>query len=236
MEWARNNVANFGGDPDRMVLLGQSSGGASIDLQVYTNIDDPIVSGAISHSGNVEIEFGLLKQMNDTGNFTFVASHLGCGGLDPAAEIACMRNVSWQSIEGFLAEWSNALEIPPLSWGPVVDEKVVFSNYPERTLTGLVADIPTIQGYDYHDSIAFWSPYSNLTGPLNYTAWEDYQEDDWVCPGVIESQQRVKGNRTMYRFMYNGSFPNISPLDWMGAFHGCKFFFSSACLNRHEVN
>ncbi len=35
VEWVHNNIANFGGDPDRILLFGQSAGAASVDTYSY---------------------------------------------------------------------------------------------------------------------------------------------------------------------------------------------------------
>ena len=219
MEWVRDNIAAFGGDPNRMVLIGQSAGGTSTDLQIYTNLDDPIVKGSISHSGNAHAANP--RQSTDHSNFTFVASHVGCGGLSAAKELACMRKVSWQKIEGFLKNWSDSGSQPPFGWGPVIDEIVIFSNYTDRARRGLVQDIPTIMGHCLQDGIAFYTPFSTQSGPLNYFAYEIYQDTVWVCPGSYETMDYIAGNHTIFRFLYAGDFKNISPLPWVGAFHAC---------------
>jgi glutamate-1-semialdehyde 2,1-aminomutase len=35
VQWVHENIANFGGDPDRILLFGQSAGGASVDAYAY---------------------------------------------------------------------------------------------------------------------------------------------------------------------------------------------------------
>ncbi|ETS86279.1 hypothetical protein PFICI_00107 [Pestalotiopsis fici W106-1] len=51
MEWVRDNIAAFGGDPNQMVLWGQSSGAGAVDAQNFAFPSDPIVQGFISDSG-----------------------------------------------------------------------------------------------------------------------------------------------------------------------------------------
>ena len=47
----RDNIAAFGGDPSRIVIFGQSAGGASVDYYNYAWKDDPIIAGSILQSG-----------------------------------------------------------------------------------------------------------------------------------------------------------------------------------------
>ncbi|KAG9684842.1 cholinesterase, partial [Aureobasidium melanogenum] len=50
VEWVRDNIAGFGGDPHRITLFGQSAGGAATDFYAYAWKEDPIVAGLVSHS------------------------------------------------------------------------------------------------------------------------------------------------------------------------------------------
>ena len=50
VDWLRANVAAFGGDPDRIVLMGESAGSGCISHLLAANVDLP-VAGAILQSG-----------------------------------------------------------------------------------------------------------------------------------------------------------------------------------------
>lgn len=45
VEWVRDNIASFGGDPSRIVIWGQSSGAASADFYNYAYPGDPVGGG-----------------------------------------------------------------------------------------------------------------------------------------------------------------------------------------------
>jgi carboxylesterase type B len=53
IEWARDNIHAFGGDPDRITIFRNSAGDASVDFYDYAWPSDPIVAGSIIMSGCV---------------------------------------------------------------------------------------------------------------------------------------------------------------------------------------
>jgi cholinesterase len=50
--WVQKNIKAFGGNPKKIVIAGQSSGGAAVDWWSYAYKKDPIVHGLMSTSGN----------------------------------------------------------------------------------------------------------------------------------------------------------------------------------------
>ncbi|CAD0053012.1 unnamed protein product [Aureobasidium pullulans] len=87
VEWVRDNIVRFGGDPSRMLLWGQSAGSISVDYYNYAYPKDPIVSAFSMDSGTA---FSVIQSVDTQHtNFTFVASQLGCANSSsPEVELA----------------------------------------------------------------------------------------------------------------------------------------------------
>lgn len=130
VEWAYDNIAAFGGDPERMVLWGQSAGAMSAAYYSYGWYNDPIVKGLIADSGAAS---GL--RTPSYSNFTSLAGKAGCGGLDAEAELVCMQGVDADILQTLVSTTSG------VSFGPRADNVTMYGNLTERVANGLVADI-----------------------------------------------------------------------------------------------
>ena len=51
LEWVRDNIAAFGGDPSQVTIAGQSAGGSAVMCLLASPLAQPLFARAISHSG-----------------------------------------------------------------------------------------------------------------------------------------------------------------------------------------
>lgn len=52
LRWVKDNIKEFGGDPDRVTIFGQSAGGATVHYLMLSPMSKGLFHGAIAQSGS----------------------------------------------------------------------------------------------------------------------------------------------------------------------------------------
>ncbi|KAH9897497.1 fatty acyl-CoA hydrolase [Xylariomycetidae sp. FL2044] len=222
LEWVRDNIAAFGGDPSKITQWGESAGAMSTDAHAHAYYDDPIAHAYILQSGTVTIGGQVLDPTFS--NFTSVAQHFGCNAtsaVDGAAELECMRAVPFEQISNYVGQYTDAGATPAFSFAPVVDERIVFANYTARASEGKVARLPTILANCANEASTF------VPFPVQDPE-AGYPQDvilaiglaGFICPTYASTVERNLLDIPVYRYQHAGRYPNLNPLDWLGAWHG----------------
>ncbi|KAL4931788.1 Alpha/Beta hydrolase protein [Aspergillus undulatus] len=206
VEWVHRNIANFGGDPDRILLFGQSAGAASVDAYSYAYPENPLVSALALESGT-----GTIIQNTDHAHQSWnnLSNATGCGSGEQSLD--CMREVPWQDVIDELANGS-----PSRNFAPVADNKTFFFNPADQAGRGELARLPTMGGItaqEFSASISLSRPSANET---------DIMEDVYnrfSCPLSDALGLRIQQDIPTWRYVYHGNFPNLSPTTWIGAYH-----------------
>ncbi len=149
LEWVRDNIAAFGGDPGNVTIFGESAGGMSVATLMGTPAAAGLFHKAIPQSGaahNVvpakvaaEITDDLMKRVNAR----TVADLVGIPAeqlLQPRAEIIAD---SMSDIERTLAGEGDALGLP---WQPVHDGTVLPEGPLDAVRAGAAAGVPLLVG------------------------------------------------------------------------------------------
>ncbi|GAT22659.1 para-nitrobenzyl esterase [Aspergillus luchuensis] len=206
VEWVAENIRAFGGDPDNIMLWGQSQGAALTHLYTLAFPDDPRVAkfGVISQPPSVTIN--LTETADVYEDFHIVAKGLGCNyGDDAEAELECMRQVSWVQIEEYINRYNGTQSIAFSNYIP--DEKYIFSNESARYAAGRVARGPAIRSDASREQA---STSESMTMEV---------EGEWICTAYEDSIRRSSLGLETYRYEWAGNFSNISPVPYLGAFH-----------------
>ena len=101
LEWLRDNLAAFGGDPTQITVGGQSSGADSWAALAYTYADDYIARGLLLESGH---PLAAEPSGNPSEEFHRIAGIVGCQNKsDSAAELRCMKTIPADTLRGAIS-------------------------------------------------------------------------------------------------------------------------------------
>ncbi|EDL92344.1 rCG51587 [Rattus norvegicus] len=96
LHWVQQNIAHFGGNPDRVTIFGESAGGTSVSSHVVSPMSRGLFHGAIMESG-VALMSSLISVSSDV-VYRTVANLSGCEQVDSKALVNCLRGKSEEEI------------------------------------------------------------------------------------------------------------------------------------------
>lgn len=147
LHWVSRNIANFGGNPSRIVICGQSAGAGSVQTQLCSPMNEGIIAGAICQSA---VSFGFGDEKAVMGRDMTLAQAEAYGeeffqkvGL---RDLAQARSMEAEKLMRLVDSVSPKGAMFGLSFGICIDgkfvrEPVVRSYYNDR-----LPDVPMIVG------------------------------------------------------------------------------------------
>jgi carboxylesterase type B len=147
--WLQSNIANFGGDPARVTVFGQSSGGTHILAYLASPSFKGLFAAGISLSGSPNISMSLRDA--EALNAPFVATCRCNGKGSASAIVACLRGLDVKQVHACIPKlWSAAIpNSPPPTEAPaqpgivIVDGQTVVTDVFSGVRRAIV-DVPMI--------------------------------------------------------------------------------------------
>ena len=121
--WIRANIKNFGGDPSRVTVFGQSAGAVVSSHMAISPLTKGLVHRVIDLSGNAASTIGL--QYKSLRNAINLALEENCPVGDTRSLVQCLRGKDAHEVDlsGLLSMVLEGGTIP--SWLPAVDGEMV---------------------------------------------------------------------------------------------------------------
>jgi para-nitrobenzyl esterase len=152
LQWARQSIAAFGGDPHNVTIFGESGGGFAICQLLFAPQAAGLFHLAITESGPCgTARFATLATALQTGDK--FASNLGCSGGGPSV-VACLRQAS---VDQILAASPPPTITTGATWTPVIDGVVMPKPSIDALATGSFNRVPVLEGTN-HDEATIFSP------------------------------------------------------------------------------
>ncbi|XP_033748536.1 acetylcholinesterase-like [Pecten maximus] len=212
IQWTKNNIQAFGGDPDLITIFGESAGGFSVGIHSISPVNKGLFKRAMSHSGTAnsffavtETSFAKLSQIG-TGIF------LKCLDVENSVKfLKCMRTKSSEELLDASVKIANitfsdkhnlhyALPLAPVVDGEfITDNPAKVLNDPSSPGMQLFRSIDFVDGdVNSEGSLIFQEPLYSFQKPNHFNLSEGIPYRI-LCDDVIETMVKefFHNNRTL---------------------------------------
>lgn len=137
LRWVHDNIGQFGGDPSRITIFGQSAGAMSVKTLLVSPLSRNLMAGAIIQSGGGLNTRGLSPD--------------GSQEQFDAVGKAAMDNAGFTNLADMRAATTEQIRTVQAWFMPHPDGKVVTGSFEEAFFDGSIAQVPILIGYNKDD-------------------------------------------------------------------------------------
>eukprot|EP01099_Mayorella_cantabrigiensis_P005574 TRINITY_DN4522_c0_g1_i1.p1 TRINITY_DN4522_c0_g1~~TRINITY_DN4522_c0_g1_i1.p1 ORF type:complete len:586 (+),score=123.39 TRINITY_DN4522_c0_g1_i1:46-1758(+) len=162
LRWVKDNIKNFGGDPSKILVFGESAGAFSVCFHLTSEASFGLYQSAMIESGTCDSIDFFIQYDNAVSFGTDVATGIGCDRSkfsSSADYLSCLRSAPAENVVFAEATGSGYRPrfYPDYVWGPVIDNtESGLKNYPVYlVMNGTWARVPTAAGFNRDEGSVF---------------------------------------------------------------------------------
>ena len=137
LQWVHDNIGQFGGDPSRITIFGQSAGAMSVKTLLVSPLSRDLMAGAIIQSGGGLNTRGLSPDGSQEQFDAVGKAAMDNAGLTNLADMRAATTEQIRTVKGWFM--------------PHPDGKVVTGSFEEAFFDGSIAQVPILIGYNKDD-------------------------------------------------------------------------------------
>lgn len=150
LKWIKDNIEQFGGDPDRVVIMGQSAGARAVTEQIYSPLSAGLFSGAVMSSGCTWNSEGVSLEAGEKTGLD-IQEALGVDSLE------AMRYVPADKILAVQNETQLGVSRPGIRTTGVIDGYFMPKSQAEIQSAGEMNDVPIIAHFNRDEASTAFS-------------------------------------------------------------------------------
>ena len=180
LKWVKENIENFGGNPSKVTIFGESAGAASVSLHLLSPLSKDLFQKAIVESGvdlsswaTQPVSFGL-------GFAKELAEKLTCPTANHGEMVACLRKKEASDVQQ-ASKSSTFRFVDYLQWAPVVDKIFLHDTPQNLRKNGDYKKVPLIIGFTTNEGA------NSLQDIMNESLELKESVDNGVSPTLFKS-------------------------------------------------
>ena len=150
LKWINENIMNFGGNPNKVTIFGESADGSSVSLHLLSPLSRDLFHQAIAESGVDLSSFAVQPTSVGLPVARELAQKLNCGASDHNTMVSCIHNKRASDIqkasESIKFDFSNYLY-----WAPVVDKYFLLDTPQSLRKKKDFKQVPLIIAFTSHE-------------------------------------------------------------------------------------
>ncbi|KAK7050555.1 carboxylic ester hydrolase [Favolaschia claudopus] len=170
LRWIQKYIGNFGGDPSKVTIWGESAGAISVSLQMLANggNTEGLFRGAFMESGS-PIPVGAIE--NGQKYYDQIVSQTGCSSASDT--LACLRTVPFDKLKAAQDATPGIFSYQSLvlAWLPRADGTFLSDNPQRLVQQGKVANVPFVTGDCDDEGTLFSLSTLNITTDDQFLTW-----------------------------------------------------------------
>lgn len=148
LKWIKQNIAKFGGDPNKVTIFGESAGGISVSMLCASPLANGLFQGAISESGG---SFGPTRPTTYPGENMKTLADAEQDGLKIQEALGATSLAELRAMD---SDKFSGRGLGSCGW-PVVDGYVIPRDQFELYEQGKYNDVPVLIGYNSDEGASF---------------------------------------------------------------------------------